>query len=121
MNLRDSDDIWRLYRREWVIVHTVTVSTCEDTASCYKEARAWAQENLVGRVHDTDIRYEVNTAGSSQVWCHVKVFKDNLKGEFKHRSEADMYALVRKYDEYTIVPRNSPADHTIRNYGVTKL
>lgn len=120
MTTINTEDIWRLYCREWVVVHTVHMQSL-DAQNCVMAARKWADEHLQGRVVDNDIRLDVFTDGGSTFWCHVKVFKDNLKGEFKYAAHATRFAAAEGYEEYTIVPRNSKADHDIRNYGVTKL
>src|SRR3954467_7089912 len=121
MNIHpDSDDIFRLYIREWVIIHTLT-GTGDDTTQLFDEADAWIKENLDGRVRVDDIRLNMYSDKAGTFWCHVEVFKDNQKGEFKQLGSAKIYAEIHRYEEYTIVARNSTADHKIRSYGVTKL
>ncbi len=120
MNVKETDDLWRLYRREWVIVHTID-SVADDGRPAFDAARTWIADNLTGRVREQDIQIELNTDLGRTFWAHVMVFKDNLKGEFKHAEIAQMFAQRRQYDEYTIVPRNSKTDHEIRSYGVVKL
>lgn len=119
------DDIWRLYRREWVIVHTIDGTLDHEhivaAAPVFEAACQWAKDNVVGRVRDEDVNIQLNTDNDTRAWAHVRVFKETLKGEFKQRSNAEVFASINNFDEYTIVPRNSPADHDIRNYGVTKL
>lgn len=114
----ESDDIFRLYTREWVIVYTT--ANHDGCAAATVQAIGWAEENLTGRVRDKDIQLDTQTDGTAY-WVHVKVFKENMKGEFKQLTAAETHAMIHQYDEYTIVPRNSAADHEIRNYGVTKL
>lgn len=116
----ETDDIWRLYRREWVIVNTVTMHA-NDAKTVFDTAKQWCDTHLEGRVKDNDIQCEINTDTGSLFWVHIKVFKDNLKGEFKYQSAAEVHASAQGYDEYTIVPRNSKADHDLRSYGVKKL
>lgn len=118
--MRETEDVWRLYHREWVTVHTVT-TTAVDGRPAFEAARTWITDNLSGRVRDTDIQIQLNTDTGSTFWGHVLVFKDNLKGEFKQASNAEVFAQMYNFEEYTIVPRNSEADHTIRSYGVKKL
>lgn len=119
----EPDDIYRLYVREWVTVHTVEALEGLDVpgALAYGKATQWAHDNLGGRVREQDIRIILNTDLGSRFWANIQVFKDNLKGEYKVLSAAELAASIKKYDEYTIVPRNSPADHEIRSYGVAKL
>lgn len=118
--VKETEDIYRLYRREWVTVHTVTVSGV-DARPCFDAACAWVKENLEGRVRRKDINLQCNTDGGLLFWCHVQVFKENLKGEFRYRGAAEGYAHAHGYDEWVVVPRNSKSDHEIRAYGVTKL
>lgn len=120
MTIPDNDDLWRLYRREWVIVHTVH-RRGEDARDAFTAAMEWIAENLKGRVEDNDTQIQVHTDQAGLFWAHVMVFKDNLKGEFKYMQGAERHAIAAGYDEYTIVPRNSAIDHDIRSYGVKKL
>lgn len=124
----ESDDIFRLYVREWVVMHSIdmTITDAIDTTTglagpLFDKAVAWAAENLKGRIRDEDMQLTMFTDQVSHYWCHVQVFKDTLKGEFKRFGTAEHFALSSNFDEYTIVTRNSPADHDIRNYGVVKL
>jgi hypothetical protein len=120
MQFKETDDIWRLYVREWVTVHTISM-TADDGRPAFEAARTWVADNLTGRVRDTDVNLTLNTDLTDRFWCHVQVFKDNLKGEFKHVENAQAHATRQGFDEYVIVPRNSKSDHDIRNYGVIKL
>lgn len=121
MNYRETDDLWRLYRREYVIVHTISRTGDEDAKPVFDQIRTWMQENLAGRIRDTDMRITLNTDNAGSFWAHAEVFRDNLKGEFKHVEQAQLFASQQQYEEYVIVPRNSKSDHDIRNYGVVKL
>lgn len=120
MTIRETDDIWRLYVREWVIVHTITMSAVT-VDPVVEVAEAWAEKNLAGRVRPDDIRFDGGTDSALLYWVHVLVFKENLKGEFKHYSGAEYFAVNQGYEEYVIVPRNSKTDHDIRSYGVRML
>lgn len=121
MNYRETDDLWRLYHREWVIVHTITRKGDNDGRPVFEELRAWMKENLTGRVEENDMRIILNTDQARTFWAHAEVYKDTLKGEFKYAEAAQVHAVQAGWDEYTIVPRNSKSDHDIRNYGVVKL
>lgn len=121
MTYKETEDIWRLYRREWVAVHTLDTIRADDARPLYEAGRQWAQDNLTGRVDPADVNISMSTDTLGTFWGQVIVFKDNLKGEFKERTNAELYARVKQWDEYTIVPRNSKADHEIRSYGVRKL
>jgi mannose-6-phosphate isomerase class I len=123
MNYRETDDIWRLYRREWVTVHTMDLkSDAVDAAHLlFDQIRAWMTEHLTGRVEEKDMNIEMNTDNQGSFWAHALVYKDTLKGEFKYVEAAQHHAIARGYTEYTIVPRNSKSDHDIRSYGIVKL
>lgn len=121
MTFHETDDIWRLYHREWVIAHTVSRTGDHDARPAFEMGRQWMMENLDGRVHEGHTRLTMNTDNAGSFWAHVEVFKDNLKGEFKDVAHAQMFASKQGFDEYTIVPRNSKSDHDIRNYGVVML
>jgi hypothetical protein len=123
MSYRETNDIWRLYRREWVIVHTISLTSDEVDAAhqLFDQIRSWMTEHLTGRVKEQDMDIELNTDDAGHFWGHAKVFKDTLKGEFKYVEAAQTHAMIHQYDEYVIVPRNSKSDHDIRNYGVVML
>lgn len=121
MTYKETEDIWRLYCREWVAVHTLDTVRAEDARPVFEAGMQWIKENLTGRVPDGDINMRIFTDQHGIFWGQVIVYKDNLKGEFKQRSNAELHAKITDLEEYTIVPRNSKADHQIRNYGVTKL
>lgn len=125
MNYKETSDIWRLYRREWVIVHTVDgvgdPEVVPPSLPVFDAARDFVNEHLSGRVRDEDVQLVMNTDGHNTFWCHVQIYKETLKGEFKHVEHAQFYAVNAGYEEYVIVPRNSKSDHNLRNYGVVKL
>ncbi len=120
MTVKETDDLWRLYHREWTIVHTID-DVADEGRPVFEVARAWIKEHLTDRVREEDVQIELNSDGGSNYWAHVMLFKDNLKGEFKYVENAQLFANMQKYDEYVIVPRNSKSDHDIRAYGVVKL
>lgn len=118
--MKETSDLWRLYRREWVTVHTITMSSPE-ALPVAQAAEKWVEDNLRGRVRDEDIAMTVHTDHKLLFWVDIKVFKDNLKGEFKYVEAAQVHANQSGWEEYVIVPRNSKSDHDLRNYGVVKL
>lgn len=121
MTLKEIDDIWRLYRREWVTVHTLPTMQTANAVPVYDAGLAWIEENLAGRVRKNEINIVISTNRDGTFWGRIVVYKDNLKGEFKHYGQAEHHARSEGYEEYTIVPRNSKSDHDIRSYGVKKL
>jgi hypothetical protein len=121
MSFKETEDLFRLYVPEWVVAHTITVASDTDGRPAFDQARDWIEQNLTGRVHEQDIQLVLNTDGAGLFWAHIKVFRDNLKGEFRYRSGAARFAEDTGFEEYTIVARNSKHDHEIRSYGVKKL
>lgn len=125
--MKETEDIYRLYHREWVTAYSVSVKydqTEHPGGPIYPAmdaAREWAEENLTGRVKAEEIRFDAQTDNKVWMWVHVKVFKDNLKGEFRERNAAELTSHIKGYEEYTIVVRNSRADHAICDYGRVKL
>ncbi len=124
--IKETEDIFRLYVPEWVIVHTVSspVSADRPPAHVVSDAIEWVKKNLHGRVRESDVTVTANVDDAdspSCCWVHIEVFKPNLKGEYKHVESAEQMAKINGYEEYTVVPRNSKSDHEIRSYGVTKL
>jgi hypothetical protein len=121
--VHETDDIYRLYRREWVTVHTAS-GTAETLEPIFELAQKYYEDNLRDRVRDEEFRvtaYTDNAEPLPTFWVHVELFKENLKGEFKHAHAAERFARDAGWEEYTVVVRNSKDDHRIRNYGVTKL
>lgn len=124
--IKETEDIFRLYVPEWVIVHTVSQAVGPDhlPTDVILVAVDWVKDNLHGRVRENDIKVTANIDDADEptrCWVHVEVLKENLKGEFKHRPAAVEMARIKGYEEYTVVPRNSKSDHEIRSYGVLKL
>lgn len=135
MHFKETEDIHRLYRREWVTMHTVSENVVidhehnpEPAYPVVQQGQQWLRDNLLGRVREQDIRLVAHIDDPSPadgqtvlIWVDVQVFKENLKGEFKYPTGASGYAEEQGYDEYVVVVRNSKQDHQIRSYGVTKL
>ena len=128
-DVKETEDIYRLYCREWVTAHTVSLTTTR-AEECITAADLWVTENLTGRVVLSDVRFQLSTDRPSMlretpepahVWTHIQVFRDNLKGEFRDAPTASRFAENNGFEEYTVTVRNSRVDHQIRNYGVTKL
>lgn len=119
MEFTETEDIWRLYTKQWVIAHTT--DTVQDGPAALAAANAWAEANLAGRVLPDEIACEVRSDGAGSHWAHVWVFKDNQVGEFKHQRAAELHAEAEGFEEYVAVVRNSKSDHDIRSYGVRKL
>lgn len=106
-------DLFRLYRPEWITVFTTHEGA--DRAITYFET------TYRGRVYDTDMKIIDSSAGSAVARVQLQLRLPNLKGEFKHAYLAQRHAETQGWDEWTIVARNSKADHDLRGYSVKKL
>lgn len=112
--VRETDDLWRAYRREWV---TVYVSVAKGDIG-ETEVRRVLEERYMGRVlvEDIDVVPAPKPARSAQ----LKLRLWNLRGEFKHEDAARAHVAAGE-GEWEVVPRNSRADHQLRSYAVHKV
>lgn len=109
------DDLWKVYRREWIRHFTGT----EEDARLHFEAR------FAGRVEDEHVAYRTNphtglTVLELAIWNYV--------GEFKTRELAEEFAgtlsdgtRVFSPLELEIVGRNSPEEARLKGYSVKKI
>ncbi len=123
--IKETADLYRLYVREWVTVHTIVDET-PDVHEVLEASRQWIQQNLHGRVRPDDVRTDLfcedNAEGSApRRTATIKLLKENFKGEFRLSNSATRYAEDNGFEEYTVAVRNSRADHEIRSYGVKML
>lgn len=122
--VRETEDLYRLYRREWVIVHTVSGEGDPQhhvpAEPFVTQARTWVEDTYAGRVESRDVQLVAHTDGANAFWVHVKVRKPNLKGEFKQAFLAQRHADKQGWHEVEIVGRNSRRDHELRNHGIKK-
>lgn len=116
-NIRDTDDVYRLYRPEWVIVY-VSIVPPEGTA--LDNCQRWFDSAYAGRVHPEDVRFE-HVGHGPHAMCQLQLRLPTLKGEWKYVFLAQRFADDQDFADYTIVQRNSKADHELRNYGTLRL
>lgn len=125
--VRDTDDLFRLYRHEMVIVHAVEGEYAEEQGGIWpvlQQARDYVDTQYKGRVEPDDIRIDANVDhpdSPTRVWVHVLLSKPNLKGEFKYATQAADFAAKQGWEDWEIVSRNSRRDHELRNYGVKRV
>jgi hypothetical protein len=117
---QSADDLYRLYRPEWIIVHVVTADDNGDCAHLLERLREVFDERFHGRVRDEDVQYRCTGAGINAV-AQLLLRLPTLKGEFKYVHLAERHADEQGFDEHTIVARNSKADHDLRQYATRKL
>jgi hypothetical protein len=119
--MSDTDDVYRVYRPEWLIVD-VTTRLGDDPSdeAMIATARAVFDTKFAGRVHDHDVRYTtVGTGQHAQVLLELRL--PNLTAEWKTRALAEKYVAGRGWSDATIVARNSKPDFDLRGYSVKKL
>ncbi len=120
---RDADDLYRIYRPEWVIVFVAAADRIGSDADGHELVAATAEffaSRYSGRVRDEDVRHTAVGAGpTARVQLQLRL--PNLKGEFKTEPLARAFAAEQGWDDATVVARNGKADHELRAYGVKKL
>lgn len=109
--VRELDDLWRVYTREWV--HMYTAEPGAVTALEHYDS------NYAGRVASRDVRFVVAFGNPNRV--QLELFLHVMKAEFKDIADAQAFAAEHFPDDHDIVARNSARDHELRNYGVKRL
>lgn len=120
-DIRETDDIYRLYRPEWVIVYTTTKALTDVLADLLTRCEQVFEERYKDRVDKDGVGYEFENASQPHAMCRLLLKLPNLKGEFKYAFLAERFADEQGYSDHTIVVRNSKADHDLRQYGIKKL
>lgn len=104
---------YRLYTPEWVTVNRAVGHSTGEPGAVLATAWVWCQEYL------TDIEpSDVRLCNETDLTIEIQVFKNVFQGEYNRASEAERAAEALGLEEFTVVPRNSKADHEIRSYGV---
>lgn len=109
------DNLWRVYRPEWLIVYVT-----DGSDGVGERIDQYIADKLVGRVRDEDIRL-VTEGEPPHGIAQLQVRKPNMRGEFKHLADARAFASDQGWDDAVLVKRNSPADHDLRMYGTKRL
>lgn len=116
----ESDDVWRVYAQEWVVVFTegqimgmsVSPLTCEEFV-----AQRFTLPDGRRKIWDADVRVvghpllpEVRRV-EARLWV--------LRGEYKVETDADerQVRLVTDPGRSVVVPRGSRAERLLRDYG----
>lgn len=112
-----ADEVYRLYRPEWVTVHYVIA---DDDGTCcpglISQLREYFAATYAATVADADVRMVCDGEGINAV-AQLQLRLPNLKGEFKHAFLAERFADERGYTDHQIVVRNSAVDKRLRRYG----
>lgn len=108
----EPDDLFRLYRREWVQVYrSVAVSTAGRD-----EVEAHFMAKYKGRVRGDDVEFS-KIPGTSI----LKLRLWNLKGEYKTEAYALQVVQGMGWSDVRVVKRNSREDYALREYGAKML
>jgi hypothetical protein len=113
--VHETDDLYRLYRQEWVIVHTVS-GDGEIAEPFVVQAHQHGRDTYPELAPEM-LGLEAHTDNAGHFWVHLKLFKPNMKGEFKHERDARRFAEKQSWLVTEIVARNSKRDHVLRNFG----
>lgn len=109
--VRETPDLWRVYCKDWLIVFVA-----EDD----KDIDEYFLDKFDGRVRDEDHRIITWAEGSARA---LELYLFNLKGEFKHREQAELFANTEFAESRspTVVPRSSRAEQELKDYSKRKL
>jgi hypothetical protein len=114
--VEESGDLWRVYHYEWVITYVT-----EDDGGAEARIQKYYLDNLAGRILADDYRI-IAEGESPHVVLQVQVRRPNMRGEFKHFSDAQKFVTEQEWQGgVSIVQRNSRADHDVRSYGTRRL
>jgi hypothetical protein len=114
--VRETADLWKVYRPEWLVKFTSTKAGDEGRAEC----GAFFMTKYAERVRDEDVEYVPSSTVSPSDWpWRLWVRLPNVKGEFKHRKDAEEFAS--HWSDAEVVSRNSRDDYRLREYGTKKL
>lgn len=105
--VRETPDLWKAYRPEWLITHTARTEA---------ECAAVFHASHAGRIRDEDVRYREHVG----LWA-LELRLPNLKGEFKTRELADRYATEQVDQNTVVVARSSRDEMKLLEYGKRKL
>lgn len=113
--IRDTDDLWRLYTWQWVAVYTSDSIGTDGELEAIEEFKTVYQ----GRVRNDE--WKVYSYGPK--WSSVLQLRlPTMVGEFKYRTIAEGVSLECPAAlQPTLVVRNSADDHRLREYGRRKL
>ncbi len=118
----EAEDLYRVYRPEWVTVYTAHANTVEydDVQTLCEAAERHWEVTYAGRVRPDDMRI-IDGGQGRHALVRLQLRLPTLKGEFKTERLALLYAGEQGWPEAKVVARNGPADHDLRSYGVKKL
>jgi hypothetical protein len=129
--VRETDDVYRVYRPEWVTVHLRSRS-CPSSGSgllapLVAECREFFASQYAGRVRPEDMEVAVTAELGAQAKhrqgnpatyvARLRLRLPNLKGEFKNEAHAHAFVAARGWQDATVLVRNSRGDHELRSYG----
>jgi hypothetical protein len=114
---REQPDLFKLYRREWLIVF----ASESNGAAGFDEASGHFNAKYEGRVFEQDFRVRSTAlmpeTSPDDVPVYLELFLWNVKGEYKHLRAA----RKDKRAGDVIVVRNSRAEFDLLDYSKKKL
>lgn len=120
--VRETDDVYRLYRPEWVIAYGTTRGPADaDEKDMLVRTMQYFRDHYEGRVRPEDVRFSVTNQSTTYAIARLDIRMPVLKGEFKFAFLAERHANEQGWSDWQIVARNSKADHELRSYGVKLL
>lgn len=119
--VREIEDLWKVYVPEWIIVASSDANGTDGLAEMEKVVA----EKYHDRVRPEDARVVPISTRYPDDWPYRLELKlPNQRGEFKRRDLAEAYAEKMGWllqPGTSIVPRNSKAEFQIKDYGKKKL
>lgn len=116
--VRETDDLFKVYRPEWMWVYTSEANGDAGLA----EAKTYFAEKYQGRVHEIDVEYLPTSENNPSKWpWRISLRLPNVKGEFKLREHAETYIAEKGWGDAAIVSRNSRDEYKLKAYGDKKL
>lgn len=119
--IRETPDLVRIYRSEWVVRFSSEKTGEEGEAECLVRF----EEAYAGRVHQHNVRtrrVDPHDPGRSRSLLELRL--PTMKGEFKTEALADEWTRKQPWATeggVCMVVRNSKADHDLRAYGTRML
>lgn len=121
--VREIEDVYRVYRPEWIVVYTSTRAPHDPAGAsgAVQRCRNEFDRLYAGRVRPEDVDYLIANSEKNYAIAQLLIRKPNIKGEFKTKAQAEYFVKVQGWRDAAVVARNSKADHELRSYGVKKL
>lgn len=109
--MTQGDEQFRLYAREWGIVHT---AMGVDGLSAMDLSRKWVNENIAGAALKANrVRHQLRVVDKYHITASAEVLINYFKGDFATLHLAESFATVRGFGEYVIARAGSAEDNEL--------